>query len=281
MGSSSWYFPGWESIVWGEKVTDKRVRAMGLSAYGQHPLLRTVGVDRSYHGPVRADVWKSYAAQVPEDFRFWAKAPRYVLTPWQKGGGENPRFLELEFLPNTLIRWLKEGAGDKAEGLIVQFTPQESGYLFNNWERLAPRLREFLSVASAELELALELRHKAAAEPRVHELLAEANAVPCIHVHPSSPSIREQQSVARAFDFPRFVCRWNLQPPMRYEDARSRHRPFDRLVDPDPERRSEIAACCAEALEAGGEATVIINNKAEGSAPLSVFALAEEIAPRL
>ena len=44
--------------------------------------------------------------------------------------------------------------------------------------------------------------------------------------------------------------------------------------------RGEVARLVAGAAAAGQQATVIVNNKAEGSAPLSVCELAREIAGR-
>jgi hypothetical protein len=73
------------------------------------------------------------------------------------------------------------------------------------------------------------------------------------------------------------VVRWNLGGNQKYEAALERFAPFNRLVDPDLENRSTIEALCAEALDADRRAFVIVNNKAEGSAPLSVFALSDAI----
>ena len=62
-----------------------------------------------------------------------------------------------------------------------------------------------------------------------------------------------------------------------YEGAKTAYEPFDRLVDEDVRSRKMIAELCRLALRAGRPAYVIINNKAEGSAPLSVLRLAEEV----
>jgi hypothetical protein len=69
-----------------------------------------------------------------------------------------------------------------------------------------------------------------------------------------------------------------LHAGLRYEAARDRYAPFDRLVDEDRPSRASIAGAVAAALEAGREAFVVVNNKAEGSAPRSVARLAERIA---
>jgi hypothetical protein len=62
-----------------------------------------------------------------------------------------------------------------------------------------------------------------------------------------------------------------------YEAARLRYQPFDRLVDADPASRAAIAAMCLDTARAGRPAYVIANNKAEGSAPLTLFRLAEQM----
>ena len=48
-------------------------------------------------------------------------------------------------------------------------------------------------------------------------------------------------------------------------------------MDEDPETRRELARVAAAVTQAGYAAHITINNKAEGSAPLSVRALAEQV----
>ena len=67
-----------------------------------------------------------------------------------------------------------------------------------------------------------------------------------------------------------------LAPGRGYEEARAAYAPFDRIVDPDLATRRRVAQLARHALGQGRQVIVIINNKAEGSAPLSVAALAKE-----
>jgi hypothetical protein len=76
---------------------------------------------------------------------------------------------------------------------------------------------------------------------------------------------------------PVLLVRWLLGHGLGYEEARSVYEPFDRLAAPDAASRHEIAGLVAACLAAGGEAFVIVNNKAEGSAPRSIPPLAESI----
>ena len=60
-GTSSWSFPGWAGIVYSRERTTSDLARNGLREYAQHPLLKTVGIDRSYYAPVPVDETKSRA----------------------------------------------------------------------------------------------------------------------------------------------------------------------------------------------------------------------------
>jgi uncharacterized protein YecE (DUF72 family) len=77
------------------------------------------------------------------------------------------------------------------------------------------------------------------------------------------------------------VARWNLHAGRAYAEARADYFPFDRLVEEDEPTRAAIAELAARAAAAGRDVFVTINNKAEGSAPLSVLRLAEAIVARI
>jgi hypothetical protein len=58
---------------------------------------------------------------------------------------------------------------------------------------------------------------------------------------------------------------------------KDRYSPFNKIVDPDRATLQSTAGLVASALAKGRAAHVIVNNKAEGSAPLTVRRLAVEI----
>lgn len=59
-----------------------------------------------------------------------------------------------------------------------------------------------------------------------------------------------------------------------YESAKAQYAPFDRLQDPAPTTHAHLARVITGTCGAGQNAYMTINNKAEGSAPLSVEELA-------
>jgi hypothetical protein len=76
---------------------------------------------------------------------------------------------------------------------------------------------------------------------------------------------------------PVLAARWLLAHHRDYEGARAAYQPFDRLVEPDRIVRRSLVELIKRALATGQPAFVIVNNKAEGSSPLSVAALARAI----
>jgi hypothetical protein len=64
---------------------------------------------------------------------------------------------------------------------------------------------------------------------------------------------------------------------LRYDEARTRYAPFDRLLDPDIPTRGTLAHLIHVAIKSGQPSYVIANNKAEGSAPLTLIELAKAV----
>jgi uncharacterized protein YecE (DUF72 family) len=285
LGTSSWSFPGWAGIVYAGGVTGSRLARSGLAAYARHPLLRSVGIDRSFYGPVGAGEFAAYAAAVPDDFRFLVKAhedltlarfprhPRYGA----RGGEPNPRCLDAAYARDAVVGPCLEGLGAKVGAILFQF-PQQPLSELGPPEAFAQRLHGFLAALPRGSRYAVELRSRTLFTPDYAAALATAGALHCLNVHPAMPSLEVQRALVDGSAQSAWVVRWMLHPGFDYESARQRYAPFDRLVDEDPTTRSSLARLCLEGSKAGKEVYVLINNKAEGSAPLSAFALAQAIA---
>jgi hypothetical protein len=82
-------------------------------------------------------------------------------------------------------------------------------------------------------------------------------------------------------DQPFLAVRLLLRPGTRYEDRREAFAPFDRIVEPDEDMRRQVVDLVAQAVGRRIPAFVLVNNKAEGSAPLTVRELARQVADRL
>jgi len=62
---------------------------------------------------------------------------------------------------------------------------------------------------------------------------------------------------------------------MSYEAAKKRAQPYTKIVEELPQMRRETVQLVRQALGAGRRAYVLVNNKAEGNAPLTVQGLVE------
>jgi len=275
LGTSSWSFPGWTGIVWDRLAKPARLARDGLRAYGRHPLLRAVGIDRTYYAPVDAATFAGWAAQVPRDFRFLVKAPA-ALTSLHAEGAPNPRFLDASWARDVVVGPAVEGLGERLGVILLQLPPQDARGL-GGPAAFATRLHHFLTALPPGPVYAVELRNAELLTGGYGNMLADAGACHCYNVHPTMPDLRAQTRTVDPRRSRALVVRWMLARHLGYEAARARYQPFDRLADDDPTTRSAIAGLCLGAVARRQPALVIANNKAEGSAPLSVFRLAERI----
>lgn len=276
LGTSSWYFPGWAGIVYDRAASEAKVSREGLRAYAQHPLLRSVSLDRAFYQPLHAGDYARYAAQVPAQFRFTVKAWRGLTDP-QMEGAHNPLFLDGDYAREAILKPMLEGFGDQAGIWVLQFSPELPRRARFGPIEFAQRLKAFLEALQSPIPVAVELRDTELLIPEYFDALAVTGAVHCVNVHPTGLGLIEQ--VRRIGHRPQpLVIRWMLHAGFAYEEARERYQPFDRLVDEDPATRAAVAKLARRALDAGGSVYVIANNKAEGSAPLTLFKLAETIA---
>lgn len=290
LGTSSWSYPGWVGTVWDRECSEAKLARYGLAAYARHPLFRTVSLDRGFYRPLTAVQFAAYAAQVPEDFRFVVKAPSLVTDAMLRdesgrGTQANPGFLDAHCALSDFVEPALLGLGSKLGALVFQISPLPPALLAQIPDLVA-RLHALLRAvpdlrgAAPDGVLAVEVRDPQWLVPAFTQALRDAGATYCMGLHAKMPRIAEQLPVLRALWPGPLVCRWNLNPlhgAFGYEKARRQYAPFDRLVDPDLETRTALARVIGGTVGAGQNAYVTLSNKAEGSAPLSVFALARAI----
>jgi len=276
LGTSTWSFPGWRGLVYRDQCTESALARDGLTAYARHPLFRSVGVDKTYYRPASRDEFMRLAVQVPDGFRFLVKMWRSVVEPEPFGGGDAPAFLEPSIALRECVLPAIEGLGAKCGPLLFQFPPMRFASARAARDFIAQLRTMFARLPKGPL-YAVEVRSGMLVGPELGEMLAEAGVVPCLTVHPTMPDV-ETQSRELALDPARpLVMRWMLRANHRYDEAKDLYAPFDRLVEPDDASRDGLARLARAAIGAGLGAWIIVNNKAEGSSPLSVERLARAI----
>jgi uncharacterized protein YecE (DUF72 family) len=281
LGAMSWTYPGWIGSVYGAAVPARQLAEGGLSAYAKHPLLRAVEIDRSYYGPLSAELFQTFAAQVPEDFRFLVKAhaectlqrfPEHTRYGARRGAA-NARFLDAAYASEAVIAPAQAGLREKLGGVLFQFSPQALG----DPRAFAEQLRSFLQALPRGLRYAVELRSPQLLTRGYARALEQSGAVHCHNLWTAMPGLIEQARYLPAVTRRPLVIRWLLRPNDRYEDASARYQPFHRLADADLQARTAIAELAARAHRHGVPVFVFVDNKAEGCAPESIALLARAI----
>ncbi|MFO1080708.1 MAG: DUF72 domain-containing protein [Reyranellaceae bacterium] len=289
LGTSSWFFPGWRGLVYEGQHAQPTLSRKGLAAYAGIPLLRTVSLDRTFYAPLSTVQYRQYADAVPRDFSFVVKAPALVCdaTVRDEGGRglrPNPHFLDPAIAAREFVVPCLEGLGGKAGPLVFQVSPLPSKML-REPASLIEHLQAFLAALPSAIGghrplYAVEVRNPELVTPRLVKMLGGAGARYCVGLHARMPPAERQAQAVRALQAISpgpLVVRWNLHRGFLYEAARQRYEPFDRLVDQDPETRTVLARLAADTVRAGQKVWITANNKAEGSAPLTVLELAKEI----
>ena len=282
LGTMSWSFAGWRGSVYADDVEPKLLADAGLTAYAKHPLLGAVEIDRSFYEPLPARYFEGLSEQVPADFRFLVKAhedctlvrfPRHAR--YGKRQGElNPRFLDASYAADAVVGPSCQGLGSKLGAILFQFPPQPLG----DSQTFAHALGDFLARLPRGVPYAVELRNPALFTPLYATALQSSGAVHAHNVWGDMPSVLTQARALPPVARRPLIVRWLMRRGDDYEQARSRFLPFSRLVEPDLANRRDIATLVAKALAHEVPAFVLINNKAEGSAPASVVELAAQIA---
>ncbi len=279
LGTSTWSFPGWRGLVYDADYDETVLARIGLVAYAAHPLLRTVGVDRSFYTPLSNAALQRFARQGPADFRFLMKAHAALTTPKSASRpaflqAAPQAFLDAEYARRVVIEPARLAWGDKLGVVLFQFSPLGPRVLEHR-ARLLERLADFLHALPRGITYAFEWRDAEILGADYHAMLASEGGVHGLCSHPRMPPVTEQGESSTVAPL---VVRWLLRRDRSYEAARAAYAPFDRLQEPDPDTRGQIAQLVQGAVAQGREAMVIINNKAEGSAPLGVAALATALA---
>ena len=278
LGTSSWSFPGWNGLIYEGEFSPAQLARDGIAAYGKHPLMRTVSIDRTFYAPIGEGVYARYAAQVPDGFRFLIKAPMAIGSAYVRSDigeiSDSPYFLDAEYAIKEFVTPCIAGLGAKCGPLVFQCPPQGRATT-RNPDPFINRLYRFLKALPQGVLYAVEVRDPELLTARFFKCLNTTGVRFCVASHARMPTPREQIERSLSMDAGPFIARWSLHAGFKYETAKAKYFPFNKLVDEDPESRESLVQECIRTLAAGFPVYVVINNKAEGSAPLSVEKFAQ------
>lgn len=278
LGTSSWTFRGWAGLVYRGAPTQEQLVARGLEEYARHPLFNTVSIDRAFYAPLSAEEYAGYAKQLPEGFRCVVKvwnAVTSLVDP--KTRAPNPQAFDPAFFKDAVLLPLEASFGAHLGHLLFQLPPLRAHELPRPNE-LAWKLDRFFGQLPRGYAYAVELRNPELFTPNYLAALARHGVAHVLNHWERMPPIGEQLAVANVLTAPHVLTRLLLPQGVGYEEAREAFAPFNRLQAPDEAMRADVVALWRACQASGRRLTIIVNNKAEGSSPLTVRALLQRLA---
>ncbi len=91
------------------------------------------------------------------------------------------------------------------------------------------------------------------------------------------PDLAEQHREMGTYTAPFTVLRLLTPLKMSYEAAKKRAAPYDRIMGALPEMRAHTVELIREAVRRNMRAYVLVNNRTEGNAPLTIQALTDRL----
>jgi uncharacterized protein YecE (DUF72 family) len=189
----------------------------------------------------------------------------------------NPDFLSVDRLIDDLLAPLALACYDRTGPIILELAPVAAAHRLPP-DALLARLDAFLTALPREFRYAVELRDARLLTPAYRALLQRTGVAHTYNYWSAMPMPARQAEVVPPDDHAFGVVRLLLRPGTFYEAQRERFSPFNALVEPDDAMRRDVVSVTQTLARAGRTAYVLVNNKAEGSSPLTVMALARALA---
>lgn len=283
LGTSSWTFTGWDGIVYDGRPTEEQLKKTGLHAYAQHPLFRTVGIDRSHYGPLTARDLAGYATQLPKGFlaisKVWDEITTFVFPnhprAGERAGKKNPLFLDPSKTRDEVLSFYTYEFAEFTGPFVFELPPAPSGAVGDGREHV-DAIERLLAALPMNYRYAFELRNRELLTPRYFDVLREYGAAHVYNMWTAMPPVREQLALSEpTTSFA--IARLMLPPRTRYEQMKNAYQPFNRIVHAQPDMHDDVARLADACDRRNAELFVIANNKAEGCAPLTLRNVAKSI----
>lgn len=287
-GTSTWAYEGWQGLLYHRSYPKSRFKKDCLAEYARYEyrgerLFRTVGLDQTFYRPPTPAQLAHYAEQLPTGFEMCSKVweeltiPRFADHPryGAKAGRDNPRFLDAGLFRDQVAAPYAEVFKPFTGPFILEF--QRTGI---EPEDFLARLDRFLGALPQDFRYAVEVRNPRILGRRYGEILHAHGAAHVYNHWTYMPAIAEQHSrLDKTFTAPFVLLRLLTPLRMKYEEAVTMAEPYNRIVRALPAMRADTAALVGQAMRESRGVYVLVNNRAEGCAPLTVQAIVDQFLP--
>lgn len=192
--------------------------------------------------------------------------PRYGV----KAGQPNPRFLDASLFKDLLTPYREANFGPHTGPFLFEF--QRHGMLARDF---VGKLDMFFAQLPRDFSYSVEIRNAGMLSPLYRDMLA-SHGVAHVYNHWSyMPALAEQHQKIETFTAPFTVLRLLTPLKLSYEAAKKRAEPYTKIVGELPAMRKEAVVLIKNAIGHTRRAYVLVNNRLEGNAPLTVQALTD------
>ncbi len=282
-GTSTWTYPGWTGLVYHRRYPKNAPAARMLEEYARFPLFRTVGIDSSFYRPPSVNTLKAYARALPPGFptvsKVWDQITVHThaaIRGQGRAGELNPDFLNADLFLDEMYRPYQEHFREHAGPFVFEFQAIGRSAEMTP-ERFAESLDLFFSRLPREGKYAVEVRNEEFLTPAYFAVLREHGVAHVYNSWTRMPSIGAQMDIAESLTATFVVSRVLLRPGRKYEEAVDAFSPYDRIRDPDPDMRADVARLVERARAARIPAYILVNNRAEGNAPRTIMEIVKQL----
>ncbi len=282
-GTSSWTYPGWYDVVYHRDYPTRGATAQMLGEYAQFPLFTTVGIDSTFYRPPSPATFASYAKQLPPSFPCLSKVwDRITVHTWsgkrgpEKKGEANPDFLSASLFIEEVLAPAHTHFAEHQAAFLFEFQQIADDTMSPG--RFAESLDRFFEQLPRTTRYAVEIRNPEFLHPAYFAVLREHNVAHLLNSWTRMPSLSEQLELPHVVTADFLVTRALLQPGRTYSEAVDRFTPYDRVRQRQPALRRGLVALCQMAERLRIPAYVLVNNRAEGSAPRTIAGVARTLA---
>jgi len=281
-GTSSWAFEGWKGIVYFKEYPADKFKRDCLAEYAADARFLTVGMDLFFYQPPTESILQHYAEQLPAGFKTCSKVweqltiyrfpkqPRYG----KMKGQVNPNFLNPELFINSVLKPYQRVFQEHTGPFILEF--QYIKAADKSVDEFSQELDRFFSALPDDFQYSVEIRNKNFLHQSYFDVLRKHKISHVYNQWSYMPPISQQlQYDSITADF--IVARLLTPPGMSYQQSVNRFEPFDKIVQPLPEMRSDVMKLVEIALKSRKIAYLLINNRAEGCAPRTIEELQKMI----
>ncbi len=280
-GTSTWAYPGWKGIVYSKK---HKSTSEYLKEYMEYPLFRTAGADFTFYRPPDAKLLKSWKSFLPGNFKFVFKVwdeltvDRFQRvdqqhSPLRKENQSNPHFLNNEIFEGIFLDpFIEAGFKDHVGAFIFEFRSSTA----RDPKKFLKSLETFLPTLPREWSYAVEVREPKLLETDYPSLLRSAEVSHVYNHWDRMPSLSEQME-KMPITGNAVVSRILTPLKMPYAVAKKKFAPYDQLRPENvmPQMRTDAVSLALQAIKSRLPGYVLVNNRSEGCAPLTIKALDE------